>query len=673
MQNLLKKIWPFHKNPIVLMVIAAASLLPPATVTLVLEQRMQSDAAATHMASATLQARVIDLLELSRVVADYPQAVGTASEEVARGRLETALDRLQTLPADLAAHAARGRRIGNTVLVRIMERMQAETEADLLRLVGAIDRMIAPADSIAGTRTHAERVTALLLGRMLPELTLPQRVLDAGHDLAMQQQRKFLRLLIALTAVTVPGILALAVRTLLRADRRRARDMRDMQATLDKVAFTDPVTGLPNQRATQRFLDALPARQPVLIVVFEIIPAFGLPDGDEAQIAIGVAAAVGKRLRDLESDALHLGHAREGRFCLVLPAQEHDQISYSRHRDLESLADEPVQLNHRHVRLVFRAGVALRRSDRPAMAALENANIALDKARELRALQPMGYRPEFRRETIADQRIARELRVALMSGEVRPHFQPQIELSTGAVAGMEALARWHHPRRGLLPPGTFLPQAQRTGLDEPLGEVMLRLGLEALRAWDDRGLHVPLIGINTSASQLNNPRFYDFVRWELDRQQIPPERLAIEVLEDIYAASDDDPIARNLRKLSRLGVRIDMDDFGTGAASVMGMRRYHATRIKIDGSYVRDIEHAPTNQTLLSTMVQMALNLNIESLAEGVETAEERAWLARIGCNYIQGYHVARPMPLEATFDWLARYSAAPDNAVPARVSGKQG
>ena len=621
---------------------------------IVLHEDLRRDAAAVKTASETMLKRAVEMLEFSRHVQDYPQAIGTGSEEAARDQMRTALDQISMLPDDLARQAYIGHGIGNTVLGETALRTRAEITADLLALESATDRMVAQETPVA-VQAYVKRICELLLQRILPDLTLPQLVLEAEHELLSAERRKMTQILLALLAVMALWVGVAMAPHLPRAEKHR---LRQTQAALDEMALTDPVSGLPNERATRNFLGSLPPQQAVLITVFEIAPAFGLPDGDETQIAIGVAGAIGKRLRELDTEALFLGQASAARFCVVLPAQEYGEVVYTQQADLEALADEPVLLDHRRVRLVFRAGVALRRPNRPALAAFENADIALDKARELRAVQPMAYRPEFRRDKVADQRLARELRVALMSGELQPHFQPQIDLRTGAVMGMEALARWHHPRLGLLAPGAFLPQAQRTGLDEPLGEVMLRMGLEALHAWDERGLNVATIGINAAGSQLSNPRFFSFVRWELDRQRIPPERLTIEVLEDIYAPSDDDPITRNLRRLSELGVRIDLDDFGTGATSVMGMRRYHATRIKIDRSYIRGIDSDTSKQTLVATMMQMARNLKIESLAEGVETGAERAWLELIGCDYLQGYSVAPPMPLEETFDWLSRYQA---------------
>ncbi|MEM9108378.1 MAG: EAL domain-containing protein, partial [Pseudomonadota bacterium] len=204
----------------------------------------------------------------------------------------------------------------------------------------------------------------------------------------------------------------------------------------------------------------------------------------------------------------------------------------------------------------------------------------------------------------------------------------------------------------------FLPALEAEGLIERLGEVILDGALSALKRWDEAGLIVPTVAINVSDAELRNPKFCDRIRWELDRHEIPADRLTIEILETVTSEGDVDVVAHNLRGLARLGCRIDMDDFGTGNASLAALRRFSVDRIKIDRSYVSEVDSDQNQQSMVAAIVTMAEQLDLETLAEGVETEGEHAMVAQLGCRYVQGYGIARPMSAEACREWLAKFEA---------------
>ncbi|WP_223274989.1 bifunctional diguanylate cyclase/phosphodiesterase [Tateyamaria sp. syn59] len=251
-----------------------------------------------------------------------------------------------------------------------------------------------------------------------------------------------------------------------------------------------------------------------------------------------------------------------------------------------------------------------------------------------------------------------EVAAALERGHIQPWFQPQISTDTGKVAGFEALARWIHPDRGAISPAEFLPAIEDAGLLERLAEIMIYHSFTALKAWDSAGLRVPHVGVNFSGSELNNPKLVDKVRWELDRFDLTPDRLAVEVLETVVTDTTDDTITRNINALTKLGCRIDLDDFGTGHASISSIRRFGVGRIKIDRSFVMKADRDPEQQRMISAVLTMAERMNIETLAEGVETVGEHALLAQLGCDYVQGFGIARPMPFEKTLDWVRAHEA---------------
>ena len=247
---------------------------------------------------------------------------------------------------------------------------------------------------------------------------------------------------------------------------------------------------------------------------------------------------------------------------------------------------------------------------------------------------------------------------AIKAGQVEAWFQPQICCHSGSITGFEALARWNHPSRGILAPGVFMPQmsdADHTALTH----VMLQQSLAALKEWDDAGFCVPTVSVNISNHELSERGFADCLLWELDRHEIRPERLVIEVLESVGPVTSNADVRVNLRKMSKAGCHIDLDDFGTGYASLDAIRQFGIHRIKLDRSFVTGCDIDPGQQRMILAILALAERLGIAALAEGVETREEHAFLAQMGCDEVQGYAIARPMPLSATMDFLTRHSAA--------------
>ena len=266
------------------------------------------------------------------------------------------------------------------------------------------------------------------------------------------------------------------------------------------------------------------------------------------------------------------------------------------------------------------------------------------------------YSSEMKTQSVFCNALKDEATQALAEGEIRPWYQPQISTDTGKVTGFEALARWVHPDRGTIPPAEFLPALQTAGLMERLGEVMLFQALTAMRSWDQAGFHVPAIGVNFSDSELRNPKIVEKVRWELDRFDLAPERLTVEILETVVSTGSNDTVSRNLAGLAELGCNIDLDDFGTGNASIGHIRRFAVGRIKIDRSFVMKVDLDPDQQRLVAAILTMAERLELDTIAEGVETTAEHAMLSQLGCGHVQGFGIARPMPFENTIAWMEHH-----------------
>ncbi|WP_424927915.1 putative bifunctional diguanylate cyclase/phosphodiesterase [Amaricoccus tamworthensis] len=321
---------------------------------------------------------------------------------------------------------------------------------------------------------------------------------------------------------------------------------------------------------------------------------------------------------------------------------------------LQAILMKPYSIGGAPRRISCSMGVTLFSDDQPdADQILSNAAIALADARSEGAGLIRYFNAKQREEVERRETLYAELTHALDNDEIVAFFQPQIDLVTHELCGFEALVRWHHPKHGLLGPAAFLDFAEQVDLTERLGEVVLSRSMEAIRAWDMAGLHVPKVGVNFALAQLRNPRLIEKIKWEVERFDLDPSRLAIEVLETVLIKSDQDMVVRNLRGLASAGFGIELDDFGTGHASISNLRRFMVNRIKIDRSFVFGIETSEEQQQLTASMVAMARALGIEVLAEGVETDDALAMLRRLGCNFCQGYLIAKPMSQADTFDWL--------------------
>lgn len=284
---------------------------------------------------------------------------------------------------------------------------------------------------------------------------------------------------------------------------------------------------------------------------------------------------------------------------------------------------------------------------------VQGATLAMIEAQRSGPSGIRSYSDAMRARVASRGILATEVAEAFDKGEITAYFQPQVSTRTGEVTGFEALARWHHPVRGLIPPVEFLPALAQAGLMDRLGEAMVRESLAALRHWDGLGLRIPRVGVNFSNAELADPGLVDRIGWELDSHDLTPDRLVIEVLETVVANRSEDVVIRNLAGLARLGCCLDLDDFGTGHASITSIRRFSIERIKIDRSFVTRIDDDLEQQKMVGAILTMAERLGLDTLAEGVETPAERAMLARLGCGHVQGFGIARPMPLSETADWI--------------------
>jgi EAL domain-containing protein (putative c-di-GMP-specific phosphodiesterase class I) len=243
---------------------------------------------------------------------------------------------------------------------------------------------------------------------------------------------------------------------------------------------------------------------------------------------------------------------------------------------------------------------------------------------------------------------------ALERDEFVLHYQPKVELRTGRIVGLEALLRWRHPRRGIVSPEKFIPLAEESSLIVHIGKWVIEAACAQNKSWQDAGLPSLPIAVNMSARQLHAPQLVETVRAALDLTGLDPKCLDIELTESAVMVSAEQAI-RTLTELRAIGVRISLDDFGTGYSSLSYLKRFPVTGLKIDQSFVRDLTIDPDSAAIVRAIIVVAQELSLDVTAEGVETADQVAFLKAHGCGEAQGYYFAHPAPGEEVLPLLKK------------------
>jgi diguanylate cyclase len=536
-------------------------------------------------------------------------------------------------------------------------------ERDLPQLSAAIDDVIRRGLAIAREETpDAERFSDLsdrIENTILPKLDLiavtDRAIADLNHN------RIYWTIVLSMLAqfLTPFGLFVFMV----RPSRRRIEEwVAKTYETERENRFRmlhDPLTGMPNSAYLHAYISRLAAgaersetQTAVLRVDFDRFKVLRETLGNRlAEEVLRIAARRIQQTLRTGDFAAYLG--QDDFVVVAADLADANSVAIIAQR-LQAALVKPFSIRGGAKRLSCSIGITLISDDEadPDLI-LANAAIALSEAQAEHSGMIRYFNSKQREEVQRREKLYAELVHGLEHGEIIAYFQPQIELETNTLAGFEALVRWQHPQNGLLSPAVFLDLADQTDLTERLGEVVLTRALEALTAWDAEGLPVPKVGVNFALAQLRNPRMIEKIKWDTERFDILPERLAIEVLETVLIKSDADIVVRNLRGLASSGFAIELDDFGTGHASISNLRRFMVNRIKIDRSFVLGIETSSEQQQLTASMIAMARALGIETLSEGIETQEAQDMLRRLGCHYGQGYKIAKPMSLEDTFDWL--------------------
>lgn len=428
-------------------------------------------------------------------------------------------------------------------------------------------------------------------------------------------------------------------------------DRKNAEATIERLAYYDPLTDLPNRRMLQDRLDLALRRSrrqasgaALLYLDLDsfkhINDSLGHPAGDK--LLREMASRFTKTLRD-DDVVCRLGGDE---FAVVLHDIRHDQDVVPIAQKLLDVAAEPLQLEGREVVVTSSVGIALFPKDGTDSKVLgKHADIALYHAKE-EGKNTFRFFSEELNNSLRD-RIAMEhgLRHVLDRGELELHYQPKVSVATGQVIGVEALLRWNSPEFGLVSPMRFIPLAEETRQIIPIGEWVLRTACHQQLLWQQQGLQLSM-AVNLSAVQFKSSSLIDRIAAIIDETGIQPEHLELELTESALVDKPGD-VVQVLEQLRSLGCGISIDDFGTGYSSLSYLKNFPVTVLKIDRSFVRDLAHDSGDRAIAQSVVSLATNLDMQTVAEGVEELEQLEILKQIGCTYIQGFIHSRPVPAD--------------------------
>lgn len=279
---------------------------------------------------------------------------------------------------------------------------------------------------------------------------------------------------------------------------------------------------------------------------------------------------------------------------------------------------------------------------------LQNADTAMYRAKESGKNNFLFYTAAMNTMIRERMEIENGLRHAIERGELVLHYQPQVNIASGEITGVEALVRWMHPEKGLIPPGKFISIAEDCGLIVPLGEWVLRTACRQSKEWQDAGLPLIIMAVNLSARQFREPRLVAVVAEAIADAELAQfaSILELEVTESLLMKDMEGTIA-TLNKLHEMGVHLSIDDFGTGYSSLSYLKRFPIHTLKIDQSFIRDITMDSDDAAIAATIITLGHSLKLKVIAEGVETAEQLALLRGMKCDEIQGYYFSKPLPAE--------------------------
>ncbi|HSZ07805.1 MAG TPA: EAL domain-containing protein [Steroidobacteraceae bacterium] len=484
-----------------------------------------------------------------------------------------------------------------------------------------------------------------------------------------EASRAAYQLLQAILFAATPGLLILGTVLSLRILQQRKRE----DDRVHHIAFHDELSGLPNRLMLIERLDQALSRhrraEMTLAILYMNLDRFKVINdslGHEAGDALLCLVADRLRAQLREGDSL----ARVGGDEFVVLIENYGNsiaVSACAQRVVEQLS-APYLLDKKDCHVTVSIGISTFPADgSDSQSLLKAADVAMYRAKETGRNNYQYYLPSMNIHTLERLELESDLRRALERGEFLLHYQPKVEVASGLITGVEALLRWKHPLRGLVPPLDFIPLAEETGLIVPIGEWVLATACARNKAWQGRGLPKLSVAVNLSARQFADTMLLANLTRIIHDSGLDPSLLELEITESAVMSNAECAVSV-LEKLKSTGVQIAIDDFGTGYSSLAYLKRFPIDILKIDRSFIRDIPADSGDMKITRAIIAMAHGLRLKVVAEGVETAEQLKFLGSQSCDAVQGYFLYRPLREEELADVLKRnrQGCAVAGAIPA-------
>ncbi|MGH8670528.1 MAG: EAL domain-containing protein [Burkholderiales bacterium] len=441
-----------------------------------------------------------------------------------------------------------------------------------------------------------------------------------------------------------------------------SRDMTERKRSeqeIEHLASYDALTGLPNRSLLQRRMAQLIAQskhdQKRFGVLFIDLDRFkNINDSLGHAVGDGLLRAVAARLMECVREQDTVARLGGDEFVILL-----SDLGQGRNADhvaikfLDALA-VPIEIDGYTLHASPSIGISVFPDDGDDPESLmKNADSAMYHAKSSGRNNFQVFKPTMIEGAQNRLILENNLRLAIKNGEFTLHYQPQVDLNTGCITGVEALIRWQQPGKGMIPPMDFIPIAEETGLIVPLGLWVLREACRQNKAWQDHGYPPVVIAVNLSARQLREQHFLETVSQELEETGLEPRYLELEITESVVMENAEETIA-TLKSLNKMGLQLSIDDFGTGYSSLSYLKRFPIHKLKIDRSFVRDITTDPDDAAIAGAVIALAESLGLRVIAEGVETDDQIAFLRKHRCHEVQGYFLSKPLP-SGEIEWLLK------------------
>ncbi|MFS0837200.1 putative bifunctional diguanylate cyclase/phosphodiesterase [Paenibacillus sp. 1P03SA] len=440
-------------------------------------------------------------------------------------------------------------------------------------------------------------------------------------------------------------------------ERRRADEQ------FRHMAYYDDMTGLPNRRLyKEQLTEALHLaeshHQRVAVMYVDIDgfklfnDCFGYDYGDMLLLQVA------ERFTRCVSDNDFIARTEGDEFAFFYTGIQGREQALQLGARLLTVLEEPFMLEQYELHVTASIGISLLSREREdADTLMKHANMAVTRAKENGKSDIQIFNSEMRSVSLQKLQLENDLRRAITNNEFVLHYQPQVEIESGQIIGMEALIRWNHPQKGFIPPGEFIPFAEQSGLIVPISEWVLHEACQQNQAWQDAGLPKVPVSVNLSSRQFLQHNLKTKVDQVLQHTGLAPHFLELEITESM--TMDVEHAIASLLELKQLGVQVSIDDFGTGYSSLSYLKRFPVDRLKIDRSFVRDIMEDPSDAAIVATIISMTRHLNLKVIAEGVETEEQLSFLHRNQCHEVQGYWFSPPLTPDKMGSMLRRITCS--------------